>query len=101
MQSSVTLINVFAVSRGKEDEFIQLWNETARLMKKEQGFIDTKLHRSFDAEARFTFINVAHWENQETWQQAIVSNPELQAWWKQIALIAEANPALYKVQVQY
>jgi heme-degrading monooxygenase HmoA len=101
MQSSVTLINVFAVSRDKEDEFIQLWNETAHLMKQEPGFIDTKLHRSLDAGTRFQFVNIAHWENQETWQQAIASNPELQNWWRQIALLAEANPALYKVEVQY
>lgn len=101
MQSTVTLINVFAVSRGKEEEFIQLWNETAHLMKQESGFMDTKLHRSLDTEARFAFINIAHWESQETWQQAIVSNPELQDWWRQIASIAEANPALYKVEVQY
>jgi heme oxygenase (mycobilin-producing) len=62
----VTLINVFAVTQiGKEDESIQLWNETAHLMTKEQGFIDTKLHRSLDARARFQFINIAHWESQE------------------------------------
>jgi len=101
MQSLVTLINVFVVSPGKEEEFIRLWNETAHLMKQEPGFIDTKLHHSLDAKARFAFINVAHWESQETWQQSINSNPELQNWWQQIALIAEANPALYKVKVQY
>jgi heme oxygenase (mycobilin-producing) len=101
MQSMVTLINAFTVSQGKEEEFIRLWNETANLMKKEPGFIDTKLHRSLSAEAQFPFINVAHWESKETWQHAIDSNPELQNWWQQIALIAEAHPALYKVEVQY
>ena len=101
MQSMVTLINVFAVSPGKEEEFIRLWNETAHLMRQKPGFMDTKLHRSLSAGAQFAFINVAHWESQEAWQQAINSNPELQNWWRQIALIAEANPALYKVEVQY
>lgn len=98
----ITLIKVFAVTEvGKEDEFIQLWNETAYLMKKEPGFIDTKLHRSLDPKAKFQFVNIAHRESPETWQQAIVANPELQDWWQKIALIAQANPALYKVSVQY
>ncbi|MBO3459400.1 antibiotic biosynthesis monooxygenase [Aetokthonos hydrillicola Thurmond2011] len=101
MQSPITLINVFTVSLGKEDEFIRLWNETAHLMKKEPGFIDTKLHRSLDPNAEFAFINIAHWESQQNWQQAIDSNPKLQDWWAQIALISQAHPALYKVEVQY
>jgi heme oxygenase (mycobilin-producing) len=66
----ITLINAFEITQvGKEDEFIQLWNETADLMKKEPGFIDTKLHRSLDPKARFQFVNIAHWESPETWQQ--------------------------------
>ncbi|HEY9847712.1 MAG TPA: antibiotic biosynthesis monooxygenase [Candidatus Caenarcaniphilales bacterium] len=100
MQSSVTLINGFAVLRDKEDEFMQLCNQTAHLMKQKPGFMDTKLHRSLNAGTRFQFVNIAHWENQETWQQAIASNPELQNWWSRIALLAEASPALYKVEVQ-
>ncbi len=98
----VALINVFAVTQiGKEDEFIRLWNETANLMTKEPGFIDTKLHQSLDSKARFQFVNIAHWESQEAWQQAIESNPGLQDWWKKIAVIAEANPALYTIAVEY
>jgi heme-degrading monooxygenase HmoA len=98
----ITLINAFEITQvGKEDEFIQLWNETAHLMTKEPGFIDTKLHRSLDPKARFQFVNIAHWENPETWQQAIAANPGLQDWWKKIAVIAEANPALYNIEVQY
>lgn len=98
----ITLINVFEVTQaGKEDEFIQLWNETAHIMTKEPGFIDTKLHRSLDAGARFQFINIAHWESPETWQQAIAANPGLKDWWQKIAVISEANPSLYNVALQY
>ncbi len=98
----ITLINVFEVTQvGKEDEFIQLWNETAYLMKKEPGFIDTKLHRSLDSKARFQFVNIAHWESPETWQQAINVNPGLKDWWQKIAVLAESNPSLYKVAVEY
>ena len=98
----ITLINAFEITQfGKEDEFIQLWNETADLMKKEPGFMDTKLHRSVDPKARFQFVNIAHWESPETWQQAIATNPGLQDWCKKIAAIAEANPALYTVAMEY
>jgi heme-degrading monooxygenase HmoA len=98
----ITLIRAYEVTqRGKEEEFIRLWNETAHLMTKEPGFIDIKLHRSLDPKARFQFVNIARWESPETWQNAIAANPGLRDWWQKIAVIAEANPALYNVEVQY
>jgi heme oxygenase (mycobilin-producing) len=97
----ITLINVFTVERGKEEEFIQLWNETALIMKSALGFIDTKLHRSLDPTAQFPLINVAHWESKEAWQQAIADNPTLHNWWQQIAIISEAHPSLYQVVKEY
>ena len=96
MQSPVVLINVFSVPKGMEDEFIKMWNETAQEMKKQPGFIDTKLHRSLDENARFEFINVAHWESKEAWQAAM-SNVVIKERQKSV----EANPALYEVAVQY
>jgi heme oxygenase (mycobilin-producing) len=97
----VTLINVFTVSKGREEEFIKLWNETALLMKSQPGFIDTKLHRSIHPEADFAFVNVALWESEQTWQKAMGSSPDLQMWRDRIAVIAQAHPSLYNVAVKY
>lgn len=96
MKSTVVLINPFSVPKGREEEFIKMWNETAERMKNEPGFIETKLHRSLDPDARFQFINIAHWESQEAWQAA-VSKVRI----SEQHLPIEANPALYRVEVQY
>ena len=96
MQSALVLINVFSVPKGNEEEFLKMWKETAQEMKNQPGFIDTKLHRSLDENARFEFINVAHWESKEAWQAAM-SNVAI----KERQTPAEANPALYEVAVQY
>lgn len=97
----VTLINVFTVSQGQESEFIKLWDETALLMKSQPGFISTKLHRSIRPDAEFSFVNIALWESQETWQAAMGSSSDLQIWRDRIAVIAQAHPALYNVAVEY
>ncbi|MBV8885567.1 MAG: antibiotic biosynthesis monooxygenase [Chroococcidiopsidaceae cyanobacterium CP_BM_RX_35] len=100
MSSSVVLINVFVVPKGKEEEFISTWKETAQQMKNQPGFIDTKLHRSLDSDARFQFINVAHWESPESWQAAMAQVQPKESSGK-TSFKVEANPALYQVEVQY
>lgn len=98
----VTLINAFELAQtDKTDEFVRLWKESAALMISAPGFIDTKLHRSVDAKSKFQFVNIAHWESPAAWQQAIAASPALQDWWKKIAVIAHANPALYRVDTEY
>lgn len=97
MTSPVTLINVFAVPEGKEEEFIQTWNETGEFLKKVPGFIDAKLHRSIDSNARFQFINVAHWESAEAYRAAISEHEPKE---KHLSWL-EANPALYTIEAQY
>jgi heme oxygenase (mycobilin-producing) len=97
MQSSVVLINVFSVPQSSEEQFIKVWTEALEFMKNEPGFIDAKLHRSLDPDARFQFINVAHWESSEAWKTAF-SKPQLKALGSQA--VFEQNPALYSVVVQ-
>jgi heme-degrading monooxygenase HmoA len=97
MSSSVVLINVFSVLQGSEEQFIKVWTEALELMKNEPGFIDAKLHRSIDKDAKFQFINVAHWESAEAWKNAF-SKPQLKAVGSQA--LFEQNPALYKVEVE-
>lgn len=97
----VTLINAFYVKRGCEDEFILMWNETARLMNSQPGFINTKLHRSLNPDSTFSFVNVALWESEETWREAMGSSAELHEWRSKLGAISEAHPALYNVAVEY
>lgn len=66
-------------------------------MKSEPGFIDAKLHRSIDKDAKFKFINVAHCPSAEAWKNAF-SKPQLKTVGSQA--LFEQNPALYKVEVE-
>lgn len=43
---SVTLINPFEVPAGREEECLALWKEAAAVLKKQPGFIHTRLHQN-------------------------------------------------------
>jgi heme-degrading monooxygenase HmoA len=98
MDAPIVLINVFSVVQGQEEEFAQMWTEALEFIKNEPGFIDAKLHRSLEPNARFKFVNVAHWETQEAWQSAF-DKLQLQELTKQIPF--EQIPALYEVAVHF
>lgn len=42
----VTLINVFSVPNGKEDEFLKWWEDVKQNITKQQGFMSGKFHKS-------------------------------------------------------
>ena len=55
---AVTLINVFSVPKGKEDEFVKWWQEVKTNITKQPGFINGKFHRSVKPDSRYNFIPV-------------------------------------------
>ena len=90
----VTLINPFEVPVGKEDEFVERWNQAAQYLRQRDGFISTRLHQSLDTHAPFRFVNVAVWESAEHFQQAM-STPEFQDLAGEIHF--SSHPAVYRV----
>lgn len=98
MDVPVVLLNLFSVEQGKEEEFAQMWTKALESIKNEPGFINANLHRSLDPNARFQFVNVARWENQEAWQAAF-DKLQSQELTKQVTF--EQIPALYKVVVHF
>lgn len=96
MTTSVVLINVFAVSSQMEEEFLKTWNQTCEHIRQASGFIDTTLHRSLDPNAKFQFINIAHWESAEAYHAAFA---QYEPGEKHLPI--EANPALYTVEIAY
>ncbi|MDQ2906606.1 MAG: antibiotic biosynthesis monooxygenase [Chloroflexota bacterium] len=97
MTSPVVLINVFEVTAGMEDDFIEWWKHHSEVLKKEPGFLDAKLHRSLNPDSRFQFINVAHWETAESLDQARKKNEDV----LQRTSSGKGTPALYGVEVEY
>ena len=90
----VTLINPFEVPVGREDEFVQRWNQAADYLRQQEGFISTRLHQSLDPQAAFRFVNVAVWESAEHFQRAL-STPEFQELTQGMSF--SGRPALYRV----
>lgn len=96
----VTLINVFAVPNGKEDEFVKWWQDVKAEITKQPGFVSGKLHRSIKPGSRFNFINVAIWDNEDVYWKAYDKSvtPMKQ---KLEELGVEMTPALYRVAFEY
>ena len=62
----------------------------------EPGFLDATLHTSVNDDARFAFINVAHWESPESLQRASAKHQEV----LQAIPSGKGNPTLYLVASQ-
>lgn len=97
MPSPVVLINVFEVPAGMEDDFVEWWKHSSEALQKEPGFIDAKLHRSRKPDARFQFINVAHWETEESLDLARTRNKDV----LQSIPAGKGTPAIYEVALAY
>lgn len=96
---SVTLINVFEVPADQLDDFVAGWRRRAAVMAGAPGFQDSRLHRAISAGARFTLVNVAHWDSQEALDAAL-ANPEFR---RNVPDGARgvANPAVYEVVAEF
>jgi heme oxygenase (mycobilin-producing) len=69
----ITLIHPFKVDAQQEQVFLNAWKSVDQYMQKQKGFIETKLHRSLniDGLTTFSFVNIAFWENVESFHAAI------------------------------
>ena len=69
----VILINPFEVPAGEEEAALRFWEQAAEYMRRQPGFISTRLHKALSPDARFTYVNIAEWESAEHFQSAISS----------------------------
>jgi len=69
--AQVTLINVFEVPEGEIDASIAAWEEARDFLSDQPGYISTALHQSLQPDARFQLINVARWETEQDFAEAI------------------------------
>jgi heme oxygenase (mycobilin-producing) len=96
----VTLINVFTVPQGKEEEFVKWWHAVKDNITKQPGFIRGQFHRSMKPDSRYNFINVAVWEDEELyWKAYEASAAPVKGTLEKMG--AEMTPALYRVEFEY
>jgi heme-degrading monooxygenase HmoA len=72
-QGPVVLVNTFVVPTGGMETFLELWQETAKYMKRCPGHVSTQLHRGIAGSN--ALVNVSVWESAQTLRQAH-ANPE-------------------------
>jgi heme-degrading monooxygenase HmoA len=72
--ANVILINCFEVTPGSEDRALAFWERAAEYLRKQPGYVSTKLHRAVSPNARFHLINVAEWESPERFFAAVGSD---------------------------
>lgn len=96
----VTLINVFSVPKGKEDEFVKWWEDVKDNITRQPEFISGKFHKSIKPDSMFNYINVAIWENEDVyWKAHEKSVTPMKAKLQQLEV--EMTPALYHVAFEY
>jgi len=78
MSDPVILINVFEVPEGDDEQFLASWERSRDVLRKQPGYLSTKLHRSLAPNADFRYINVAQWESADAFRSA-TAQPEFRA----------------------
>lgn len=66
----VTLINLFTVPPGFEEQAIAAWEVARDFLSQQPGYISTELHQALSPEAPHALINVAKWESAEDFGSA-------------------------------
>jgi heme-degrading monooxygenase HmoA len=90
---TVVLINPFEVPPEAEDRFLPAWTAAAEYMRRQPGFVSSRLHKAISPDAPFGFINVAEWESPEAFRAATATDE-----FRQIAQgTPPSHPALFRV----
>lgn len=97
----ILLINPFRVFDGRDDEFLELWDQTGAIFRRSEGYVSTRLCKALANQppgqsAPFTHVNVAEWQSAEFYEAAL-SNPDIRILGKAYAKVCTFNPALYEV----
>jgi heme-degrading monooxygenase HmoA len=99
----VTVIKSYTVPSGEADHFVEVYQENARIMSSQVGFVRSRLHRPLVAAAETRFIHVAEWSSGAALDRA-TGNPEwhasLQRMFDDPGLHITSEPASYRVVVE-
>jgi heme-degrading monooxygenase HmoA len=91
--SPVVLVNVFTLDKVDEQTFLEAWQDDARFMQRQPGFISTQLHRAVGESP--TYLNYAVWESTGDFRAAF-SHPEFRAKLSTYPPSAVASPHLFQ-----
>lgn len=88
----VVWINLYEVPPEEDDEFVAGWTKVRDIVAGRPGYVGSRLHRSRDPDATFRFINVAPWQDLETFTAAVATQQFAEA---ATAIYHQAHPGLF------
>jgi heme-degrading monooxygenase HmoA len=88
----LVLINAFEVPPGEDDAFLAGWERARDVLRRQDGYLSTRLLRSISPQADFRFVNVALWRSADAFRQA-TAHPEFRA----ANLPYPSHPSLYEI----
>ena len=91
--SPITLVNIFTVAPEDADHLIRAWENDAKWMKKQPGYISTQLHRAIGQSSMF--MNYAIWDSVEDFRNAF-NHPEFKETMAAYPSSAVASPHLFE-----
>ena len=103
----ITLIAVFEMPAKAVKQFMTDWKKDKDFMLRQLGFRDGALCRSSQSDARFRFVNVAHWKSEDDWKAAIKAGEthrigkgiDRRADWTHLGI--KVFPAIYHEEIRY
>jgi len=103
----ITLIAMFEVPAKSVKQFMADWKKDKDFMIRQPRFSDGALYRSSQSDARFRFVNVAHWKSEDDWKAAIESGKKHRAAkgidrrsdWTRLGI--KVFPAIYHEEMRY
>jgi heme-degrading monooxygenase HmoA len=96
-------VNTIEIPSEQVDAFLDGWRERAEFMRHRPGFLGYRLLRALLPDSRFQLVNVARWDSQEAFGNAVADpgfQSALQALNDNPDLDVKANPGLYRVALQ-
>ncbi|MEV6235433.1 antibiotic biosynthesis monooxygenase family protein [Lentzea sp. NPDC051838] len=99
----VTVVKHYTVPASEADYFVEVYQENARIMSAQPGFLRSRLHRPLADASETRFVHIAEWAS-GTQLDTAIANPEWRASLQRMAddpgLHVTSEPAAYRVVVE-
>ncbi|MFF5076612.1 antibiotic biosynthesis monooxygenase family protein [Actinoplanes sp. NPDC000266] len=103
LDAPVTVIKTYTVPAAEAGHFTDAYQENARIMAAQPGFVRSRLHRPLTGAPETRFVHIAEWSSGTALDRA-TANPEWRAALKRLfddpTLHITSEPAAYRVVVE-
>ena len=73
-EGECTAIVAYRVNAEDVDRFLDAWDQANDYLSEQPGFVSNALHRAVSAAPEFRFVNIARWEDEDSFRAATRSS---------------------------